>query len=279
MSSKQKIRFRGRTYPVIGEMTVGGKRYLILQKLSSGKRQRFQAFDRLAGPRGDLRTLCILPRSPATEQHLQVLQRLSQNNPGLPTILEYHPRRNEIVVVLPWIWGQDLRTFLDRARRGRARWPSAVAAFNLYRRLAHSLKSFHGGRNMVQGDLKPDNLVLCREPNRLVMINFGSAWTVEKTIHRDLGDGYTGLYASPEQHQRRDFIDFRSDMFSASVVAYELLTGALPYDNVGGKAALPDLRTAFVDRLAPPSKSCRDKRPLASGIWAMIDRVLMKALA
>ena len=44
-------------------------------------------------------------------------------------------------------------------------------------------------RRILHGDIKPENLILAREPNRLVMIDFGTAWTTERTTRRDQGGG------------------------------------------------------------------------------------------
>lgn len=279
MGRTRPVRYRGRTEPVVDEMTLGGKRYLILEKLKGGDRQRYRAFDPLAGPKGDMRAICVLPRSQATGQHVEVLQRLSQNNRDMPAILEYHRRGGQIFLVMPWVWGLDLKTHLRLAGRGRFRWPSAVQAFNLFRRFAHLLRSFHRGCNLVHGDVTPANLVLCRNPNRLVMIDFGSAWAVEKTLARDIGDGKTDPYASPEQHEGREFIDFRSDQFSASVIGYQLLTGDVPYDKMGGKAGHPEFRDEFAETYVPPSQCCRDRRPLPPKVWTKIDRVITKGLS
>ena len=100
----------------------------------------------------------------------------------------------------------------------------------------------HHKKNFVHGDIRPENLVLCREPNRLVLIDFGSAWPVEKTTARSLGDGVSEFYSAPEQLRDNRFADFRSDQFSASVVFYELLTLDLPYEGLGGKAEDLDQR-------------------------------------
>ena len=175
--------------------------------------------------------------------------------------------------------GEDLRTYLRRSRRDRHCRLGSVQAFNLFRRFAHGLSHFHRRGNMVHGDLKPANLILCRDARRLIMVDFGSAWTVEKTMVRELGDGETAAYASPEQNQRQAFVDFRSDQFSATVIAYEMLTGDLPYDKMGGKAGRPENRSDFEGKLIPPSRCCRDQRPLPKGAWTKIDDVITKGLA
>jgi len=235
------------------------------------------AYDRTAGP--DLRQIVILPRSSASRQHLAVLQRVSQGNPNFPAILEYHPRRDEIVVLTTWIWGDDLQEYLDEATHGNASWPSPIETCKLYRGLAHGLNHLHRRCNVVHGDIKPANLILASGPNRLVMIDYGSAWTVEKTVQRAPADGVTQRYAAPEQLMKEPAVDFRSDQFSASVVAFQMLTGQLPYSRMGGLAGLTEHRSVYEPRFQPPSRLSRDKARVPRRIWRRIDEVVSTGLA
>lgn len=279
MGHQKEIRFRGRTYPVLGQMIIGRKSYLLVDRVSSGDREKYQAFDPHAGPGGDMRLVYVVPRGQTTSQHLQVLKRLSVGNRNLPQILEFHPGREFFQVVTTWVWGKNLWTYLEEAGCRPRSWPSAIEAFKLFRGLAHGLSQLHNHRNIVHGDIKPENLVLAREPNRLVIVDFGSAWTVERSVGRGPGDGRTDEFAAPEQFQEAGLVDFRSDMFSASVVAYLMLTGQLPYDKLGGRAGLPQYKAVFASKLVAPSQMSRDPEAHPKDLWARIDQVVLQGLA
>ena len=86
--------------------------------------------------------------------------------------------------------------------------------------------------DLVHRDIKPTNIVF-DEDNRPVLLDLDSA------LHQDLdpltsesltGPG-TAQYAAPEQFLLRGQveIDFRSDLFSIGVVAFEALTGTHPF--------------------------------------------------
>ena len=122
------------------------------------------AFDPYAGPDGDLRSILILPRSPAAEQHARVLKRVSANNINLPTILEYRMRNGELQVVLTWVRGMDLQRYLEEVHSGCRRRPSATEAFRLVRGLAHGLGQLHRRHAIIHGDIKPANLILASNP-------------------------------------------------------------------------------------------------------------------
>ena len=150
----------GRDWPVVDRLSVGRRQYLILEKTGSADRSRFMAFDPYAGPDGDLRAILVLPRSPAAEQHIRVLKRISANNINLPTILEYRTRKDELLVVLTWVRGMDLQNFLKKVRDARRPRPSATEAFRLVRGLGPrfgpaSSKARHCSRRHQAGQLDP----------------------------------------------------------------------------------------------------------------------------
>jgi serine/threonine protein kinase len=149
-------------------------------------------------------------------------------------------------------------------------------AFRLFRGLAHGLHQLNHD-NIVHGDLKPDNLILDR--TSLVIIDFGSSWTVENSVMRLAGDGRTDGFASPEQHAGESLIDFRSDQFSATALFFLMLTGDLPYAGLGGKAGRVGIRHEFESRLDRPSELCRDRGKLPEDFWQRIDDLVLQGLA
>ncbi len=83
--------------------------------------------------------------------------------------------------------------------------------------------------DVVHRDVKPDNIMF-DEHGVCVVTDFGIARAVSKS--RLTGTGMaigTPHYMSPEQ-ARAQSIDGRSDLYSLGIVAYQALTGELPYD-------------------------------------------------
>jgi serine/threonine protein kinase len=279
MAQRESVRYCGRDMPVRDVMNVEGKRYLVLERIGHCGRQRLWVYQPWRHSGGDFRQILVLPRDTASRHHLRVLQRLSQGNPNLPTILECCPRKNEMLVITDWVRGNDLDAYLTTVQKQHRDWPSPIEVMRLYRGLAHGLRQMHRHRGVLHRDIKPANLVLAREPNRLVMIDFGSAWTVETAYQRVIGDGISEKYAAPEQQTDPPNADSRSDQFAASVVAYRMLTGKLPYAEMGGSAGLPRHRSTYERRYKPPSARCPVRKQIPRRIWALIDEIVGTGLA
>lgn len=278
MSTPQTVRFQGRDEPVIGERFVRGRRYLLLERLNSRPNETYRVFDRQACPGGDYRALSVLPASRATEQRIGVIKKLGERGPHFPRLVDFAREQGSAIAVFTWVHGENLRAFLDDSKRRPPR-PSPYEASRVIARLAHGLAQFHGKRLLVHGDIKPDNLVLARDPLRLVLVDFGSAWPVERTLRRDRGDGATAPYAAPEQLADVGLIDWRADIFALCVVWYELLTLAIPYDGLGGMAGLTDYRPQFAEKLIEPSKCARDAEQVPRAVWQRIDDAICRGLA
>jgi tetratricopeptide (TPR) repeat protein/predicted Ser/Thr protein kinase len=88
------------------------------------------------------------------------------------------------------------------------------------------------GRHIVHRDIKPSNILLDRK-GRVHVADFGLAKPVQGTAEAELTTGITILgsphYLSPEQAQGHE-VDFRSDIYALGVTAWEMLSGARPFE-------------------------------------------------
>ncbi|HET7671660.1 MAG TPA: protein kinase [Burkholderiales bacterium] len=104
----------------------------------------------------------------------------------------------------------------------------ADEAISIFRQLMFALGDIHE-KGILHRDLKPQNLMF-REDGTLAILDFGIAKqidAVDRTGHGEvLG---TPRYMSPEQVQGR-VLDLRTDIYSAGVLLYQMLTGRHLYE-------------------------------------------------
>ncbi len=88
-------------------------------------------------------------------------------------------------------------------------------------------------RRVIHKDIKPDNILIHPETQRIHLIDFSIASLLPKEIQQlknlDILEG-TLAYIAPEQTGRMNrAIDYRVDFYGFGVTLYELLTGQLPF--------------------------------------------------
>ena len=96
--------------------------------------------------------------------------------------------------------------------------------------LAEALGYAHS-RGIIHRDIKPSNIVLSPDRQTIKITDFGIAHLNEADVtqHTQLGEVLgTPQYMSPEQVLGKK-ADERSDLFSAGVILYQLLTGQKPF--------------------------------------------------
>lgn len=106
-------------------------------------------------------------------------------------------------------------------------WPQVATRLTLA--IAEALAHAHS-RGVLHRDVKPANALLTPE-GRLVLLDFGLAALSGSERLTKTGAALGSLaYMSPEQIESTQAVDAQSDVWSAGVTYYELLTLRLPFD-------------------------------------------------
>ena len=135
-------------------------------------------------------------------------------------------------------------------------------------------------QGVIHRDLKPSNVMLIErrgEKDFVKVCDFGiaKATLTEEEDDRSAMLTVQGLvcgtpeYMSPEQ-ARAEPLDGRSDLYSAAVILYQLVTGDIPFD---ADSAMGIISRHLADEPEPPSHRRRDLN-----IPAAVDRIVLRGL-
>lgn len=178
----------------------------------------------------------------------------------------------EYFIVMEYLPGGDLRTLLRKAKRRGKRF-SPKAAIYISREVlsalayAHAKRDFDGNPlKLIHRDVSPSNVLLSYQ-GEVKLTDFGIAKAATHTSLFYKVKGKVG-YMSPEQ-AKSEPLDHRSDLYSAAVCMYEILTGERLFVAAG-------LTTSADEIYSQPIPQVSRKVP---GLPADLDAIMTKALA
>ncbi len=166
-------------------------------------------------------------------------------------------------LVMEYVTGLDLKHHLDHGTRY-----TLEQSVHMMRDLLSALQYAHE-RKIIHRDIKPANLLI--EPSgRVKLTDFGVARIQDSGEATRTQGSMVGTlkYMSPEQAQGQP-VDASSDIFSAGIVLYQLLTDRRPFD---GESYL-EILTQITQADPPAPSTINDKLPVA------LDAVVARALA
>ena len=144
------------------------------------------------------------------------------SHPNIVSIYDVSTSGDTEYIVMELIDGITLKQYM--ARRGEMDWRESL---HFIIQIMRALEHAHS-RGIIHRDIKPQNIMVLRDGS-VKVADFGIACLQNnaQTMTQDaLGSVH---YISPEQ-ARGEHIDARSDIYSAGVVLYEMLTGRLPFE-------------------------------------------------
>lgn len=149
-------------------------------------------------------------------------------HPSIPTVYDYFydDGSERFYLVMKFIPGSDLASRLRASPGGRID-EMAVTEWGI--QVADVLHYLHTRpQPIIYRDLKPANLMLDSNVNRIMLIDFGIARWVNKKEKGVTAVGTMG-YAPPELFSGQ--ADARVDIYSLGATMFHLLTGSDPQDN------------------------------------------------
>ncbi len=186
------------------------------------------------------------------------------HHPNIVSVFDSGQDADTTFLVMELIEGQDLKHHLEAGARFSVR-TALLMVHDLLLALEHAHQ-----QKVVHRDVKPAN-ILIEANGRVKLTDFGVAriQDPEESGHTQVGGSVgTPRYMAPEQAKGLRG-DARSDLFSAAVVLYELLTGDPPFRGENSFVIIHQINSFD----PPPPSSIIPELPAA------LDGVLQKGLA
>lgn len=172
-------------------------------------------------------------------------------------------------LAMAYVPGNTLKAHLAECTSAGRTFPSD-RTLRVLREVAAALDAAHA-QGVIHCDVKPSNILL-RPSGEAVVVDFGIARVLHATQHRDATWTAAGVgtprYLAPEQVEGSP-VERRTDVYALALVAFELLTGAGPFDR----------DSEIASALARVRERPRRASELRPDLGREVDRVFARALA
>ncbi len=205
----------------------------------------------------------IAPDSDSIARFRREAQAIAQmRHPNILNVFDFGEHEGMPYMIVEYVPGGSLANRLNQGHVDQA------AALKYLRGIAAGLDHAHG-LGIIHRDVKPAN-VLLEKDDTPVLADFGLAKLLQSSSVKSMTGVTTGTpaYMSPEQVTGGQ-VGPPADRYSLATIAYEMLTGAIPFDGEG----LMEVLYAQVHR-EPPLPSARN-----SALSSQVDAVVMRGLA
>jgi eukaryotic-like serine/threonine-protein kinase len=232
-------------------VTLDGRYHMVERIAAGGMGEVFRAHDAVLAREVAIKVLHrSLAGDPAFVDRFRREARAAAGlaHPNIVAVYDWGAVEGVYYMVMEYVRGPSVRHLLNE----QGRMEPAQAAEILRQTLLALGHAHHEG--FVHRDMKPENLLVTRE-GVVKVADFGLARAYADGRVTQAG-AVTGTvqYLAPEQI-RGEPADPRSDLYSLGIVAYELLTGKLPFT---GETAMAIAYKHLSDRVPPPSSILPD---------------------
>jgi len=215
--------------------------YAILRELHSGSRSHvYLARDKTDGRRVALKVPATDHAEDPVQLQALMLEEWVARRVRNPHVLKAAPQRDgrrHAYAVTEYLDGRTLDEWMHDQPS-----PDLAAARSLIRQIATGLQALHR-REMLHRDLRPKNVIV-DEDGTARIIDLGSVQVagIDELAPRQNDAAFAGTmqYSAPELYLGYP-ASRASDIYSLGVIAYQMLTGKLPY---GSRVAATDTRAA-----------------------------------
>ena len=155
-------------------------------------------------------------------REIEILRSIS--HPNISQMFETYSTIHNFYLMMEYVDGGDLFDYIS----DNCFLPEQKACF-FFRQLI-SVMEYLSELGISHRDIKPENILLDKDHENIKVIDFGlSNYCLEhELLHSSCG---SPCYASPEMLSGNPYSGITTDLWSAGIVLYSMLVGALPFDD------------------------------------------------
>ncbi|MDD2980597.1 MAG: Stk1 family PASTA domain-containing Ser/Thr kinase [Hespellia sp.] len=228
-----------------------GKRYEILERIGSGGmadvyKGRDHKLNRLVAIKvlkSDYRTDEVFIAKFQSEAQAAA----GLMHPNVVNVYDVGEDRGLHYMVMELVEGITLKDYIEKKGRLTAKETISIAI-----QMVTGIEAAHK-HHIVHRDIKPQNIIISKE-GKVKVTDFGiaRAATTSNTISSNVMGSVH--YTSPEQ-ARGGAVDQKSDLYSAGITMYEMITGHVPFD---GDSTVTIAIKQLQEEITPPSEEVPD---------------------
>ncbi|MBA4701276.1 MAG: Stk1 family PASTA domain-containing Ser/Thr kinase [Ruminococcus sp.] len=203
-----------------------GKRYEILSRIGSGgmadvykgKDHKLNRYVAIKVLKSDFRTDEIFIQKFLSEAQAAA----GLMHPNVVNVYDVGQDRGLYYMVMELVEGITLKEYIEK--KGRL---TAKETISISIQMVTGIQAAHN-QHIVHRDIKPQNIIISKE-GKVKVTDFGIARATTSTSTISTNVMGSVHYTSPEQ-ARGGVVDAKSDIYSAGVTMYEMITGHVPFD-------------------------------------------------
>ena len=194
--------------------------------------------------------------------HQEAVHHASLDHPNIVHVTDYFAEEGRFFFVMECVNGQGLDDLIQK--KGKL---TEKETLSIFKGILSGLDFAHN-KGVIHRDVKPSNVIV-DELGRARITDFGIAIMAgDKRLTASGANFGTSWYMSPEQILYPANIDHRSDVYSAGIVLYEMLTGKVPFDG----------ESEYIIKNKQVQEPVPDPLKKNSGIMPQLKKIMLKAL-
>ena len=230
--------FLGKRYEILGRIGSGG-----MADVYKGKDHKLNRYVAIKVLKSDYRSDQVFIQKFLSEAQAAA----GLMHPNVVNVYDVGQDRGLYYMVMELVEGITLKDYIQK--KGKL---SAKETISISIQMVTGIQAAHN-RHIIHRDIKPQNIIISKE-GKVKVTDFGIARATTSTQTISASVMGSVHYTSPEQ-ARGGHVDEKSDIYSAGITMYEMVTGHVPFD---GDSTVSVALKHLQEEIVAPSKEVPD---------------------